>query len=329
MRTILVINSKGGAGKTTLSTNLASYYANQKFRTAIMDCDPQGSSMHWLRQRPTNVEHIHGAHSAPLNRAAPLNSLKMWVPDNIEVLVIDAPAGIKGLLLQDMVRKSSYIVIPVAPSPIDIHATADFIKELFLVGGARSSKAKIAVVANRVRSSSPGYEPLERFLTALKLPFLTRISDSNNYIRAVGSGLGVFEMDETSTLAERKELMPILRWLDGHVPVPLNQDAIIPGNVVNIEKAEKFVSLRSTGKVENGLGVFEMDETSALAERQEFIPAFLRLDGHAPVPLNQDEVISGNIVNIEKPGKFDSFRSVGKTALSTMLNAMGKFKNIS
>ncbi len=59
MRTILVINSKGGAGKTTLSTNLASYYANQKFRTAIMDCDPQGSSMHWLRQRPTNVEHIY------------------------------------------------------------------------------------------------------------------------------------------------------------------------------------------------------------------------------------------------------------------------------
>ena len=327
MRTILVINSKGGSGKTTLTTNLASYYASQNFRTAIMDCDPQGSSMHWLRQRPTHVKYIHGANSAPLNRAAPLNSLKMWVPDNIEMLVIDAPAGIKGLLLQDMVRRSSYIVIPVAPSPIDIHATADFIKDLFLLGGARSSNAKIAVVANRVRNSSPGYEALERFLTALKLPFLTRISDSDNYIRAVGKGLGVFEMDETSTLAERKEFMPIFRWLDGHVPVPLNQVAVISDNVVNIEKLGKFVSLprasvqgsrvssaavsASMGRaVENGLSVFEMD-------------------GHVPVPLNQDAVISSNVVNIEIPGKFDFLRSTGKTVLSTILNATGKFKNIS
>lgn len=52
MLTILVINSKGGSGKTTLTTNLASYYASKKCRTAIMDYDPQGSSLHWLRARP-------------------------------------------------------------------------------------------------------------------------------------------------------------------------------------------------------------------------------------------------------------------------------------
>ncbi len=248
MRTILVINSKGGAGKTTLTTNLASYYASQKIRTAILDCDPQGSSMQWLRQRPGHVENIHGANAAPTNGAAPLNSHRMWVPDNTETLIIDAPAGIKGMLLQDMVRRSSFIVIPVAPSPIDIHATASFIKELFLVGGARNSKAKIAVIANRVRDSSPGYEALERFLTALKLPFLTKISDSDNYIRAVERGLGVFEMEETDTLAERQEFMPIFRWLDGHAHVPVNQDGGSSDKVVSIEQSGKFSGLRTTGK---------------------------------------------------------------------------------
>jgi len=218
MQTVLVINSKGGSGKTTLTTNLASYYAGKKFRTAIMDYDPQGSSIQWLRVRPDEVEKIHGANAAPARGAIPLRSTHSWVPIDTEVMIIDAPAGAKGLLLQEIVRKSSFIIIPVAPSPIDIHATADFIKELFLTGGARNA-VKIAVVANRVRnSSSPVYESLERFLNSLKLPFLTSIHDSENYIHAAEKGLGVFEMDKAATISERQELMPILYWLNGQFP---------------------------------------------------------------------------------------------------------------
>jgi chromosome partitioning protein len=139
-------------------------------------------------------------------------------------------------------------VIPVAPSPIDIHATADFIKDLYLVGGAHNARAKIAVVANRVRQSSPGYEALERFLTALKLPFLTRISDSDNYVSAVGRGMGVFEMEETATHAERQELAPIFKWLDGHETVSLARGANTTHNVVSLDKTGTFAALRSTGK---------------------------------------------------------------------------------
>lgn len=247
MRTILVINSKGGAGKTTVTTNLAGYFASQKNRTAILDCDPQGSSLQWLRVRPPHAESIYGANGAPPKGAAPLNSIKAWVPDNTETLIIDAPAGVRGLLLKDLVRRSHFILIPVAPSPIDIHATADFVKDLFLSGGARASKAKIGVVANRVRSSSPDYEPLERFLSALKLPLLSRVRDSQSYIRAVEKGLGVFELDEQSTLAERQEFLPILRWLDGHTvqtQQPMTQETPLPNKVVSLDKTGKFSSLR-------------------------------------------------------------------------------------
>lgn len=219
MLTILVINSKGGSGKTTLTTSLASYYASRKVQTAIMDYDPQGSSLQWLRMRPAHAEKIHGADASPPKGATPLHSTHAWLPAGIEVMIIDAPAGAKGLLLQELVRKSNFIVIPVAPSPIDIHATANFIKELFLFGGARTSKAKIAVVANRVRSqSSQVYSALERFLNSLKLPFLTSIRDSEVYLNAIEKGLGVFEMDEAVTAAERRELMPILKWLNGQFP---------------------------------------------------------------------------------------------------------------
>ena len=243
MLTVLVINSKGGAGKTTLTTNLAGYYASRNARTAILDYDPQGSSMQWLKARPGHVPSIHGATASFSRGGTPLRSIQSWVPVDTEVLVIDAPAGAKGLLLQEMVRKSSYILIPVAPSPIDIRATADFIKELLLSGGARTSKAKIAVVANRVRTqSSPMYEALERFLNSLKLPFLTTIHDAENYLHSAEQGLSVFELDESATTAERRELMPVLRWLGEQFPHRFGSR--IEDKVISLEETSKFTAFR-------------------------------------------------------------------------------------
>lgn len=246
MLTILVINSKGGSGKTTLTTNLASYYASRKFRTTIMDYDPQGSCLQWLRVRPSHIGSIHGANAAPPKGASTLHNLQKWVPVGTEVLVIDAPSGVKGLLLQEMVRRANFIVVPVVPSPIDIHATADFIKELFLIGGTYAAKTKIAVVANRMRSDSPSREPLQRFLASLNLPFLTSISDSNQYLHAAEQGLGLFEMDEADTQAERLEFLPILKWLDGQLVENQTDDS--DSNVVSLAASRKHATQRSVGK---------------------------------------------------------------------------------
>lgn len=259
MLTILVINSKGGSGKTTLTTNLAGYYASKKIKTALMDYDPQGSSMQWLKARPDQAEKIHGANAAPPKGATIQRSSQVWIPADTEVMIIDAPAGVKGLLLQELVRRTNFIVIPVAPSPIDIHSTADFVKELFLFGGARTSKAKIAVVANRVRSSSSSvYASLERFLNSLKLPFLTNIRDSEVYLDASAKGLGVFEMDESATALERRELLPILQWVDGHYMAadkrlrisPDQENARLPGSYGSRieDKVMNLEAIRATGR---------------------------------------------------------------------------------
>jgi chromosome partitioning protein len=219
MRTVLVINSKGGCGKTTVTTNLASYYAATGAKVAIKDYDPQGSSLQWLKSRPTHVARIQGANAAPQKGGPLLKSLQAYLPPETDILLIDAPGGVKGLLLQELMGKAEFVVIPVGPSSIDVHATADFVKDLFLLGRVRTRNTKVVVVANRVRSSMPVYEPLERFLKSLSLPFLTRIRDSDTYIRAAEQGLGVFEMDAHESATERQEFLPILRWLDTHIAV--------------------------------------------------------------------------------------------------------------
>lgn len=241
MQTILVINSKGGSGKTTLTTNLASYYVNKGYKTTILDYDPQGSSLQWLKVRPPHQPAIHGSNAAPSKKRGHLRSIAMAVPSDTEYLIIDAPAGVEGILLQEMVHKSDFILIPVAPSAIDIHATADFIKQLLLVGGVRTRNIKTGIVANRVRNTIPVYEPLERFLNTLKLPFLTKLSDADNYIFAAEQGLGISEMDEHNTDKERDELKPIVDWLSGDEQQPAIPDTN-KSNVVYIDTMRLNIS---------------------------------------------------------------------------------------
>lgn len=237
MRTVLVINSKGGCGKTTVTTNLASYYAAAGARVAIKDYDPQGSSLQWLKSRAAHLPRIHGANAAP-QKAHLLRSLQTWVPPETDVQIVDAPGGVKGILMQELMAKAEFVVIPVGPSSIDVHATADFLKDLLLLGWVRTRNIKVAVVANRVRSSMPVYEPLERFLKSLSLPFLTRIRDSDAYIRAAEQGIGVFEMDPAGSAAERQEFLPVVQWLDSHIAAGM--PAARP-NVVNLAARRQAV----------------------------------------------------------------------------------------
>ena len=212
MNTTLVINSKGGSGKTTVTTTLASYFAAQGVPTAVLDYDLQGSSLNWLRVRDPLAPKIHGANAAP--QKVGLRSFGRHVPEGTRQLIIDAPAGASGLLLQDMLSRANCIVIPVQPSAIDIHATANFVRDLLLRGNIRSRNIRLAVVANRVRKATPVYQPLERFLTSLGLTIVTRLSDSEVFIKAAETGVGIFEMDASHCIVEREQFQRLIEWVD-------------------------------------------------------------------------------------------------------------------
>ena len=106
-----------------------------------------------------------------------------------------------------------------APSSIDVHATANFIKELLLVGHVRFRNIRVAVVANRVRTSKPVYAPLEKFVASLGIPFLAKVSDSEVYVDAAEAGLGIYDLPAETCGAELREFQPIARWAQGDQPV--------------------------------------------------------------------------------------------------------------
>lgn len=205
-RSILVINSKGGDGKSTLSSNLASYYAVQGYRTALFDFDRQMSGIRWLERRPDNVPEITGVTGWTFRGV-----------DSFERVVMDPPAQIQNKDMAMLVARSDVVVIPILPSPIDIHAGADFIRDLLIDGKVRHSNKPVCVVANRVRTNTVMYDQLRKFLNSLKIPFVATIRDSQNYTHASMKGLGIFEMNPDIVVRDREEWRPLVQWIDTHV----------------------------------------------------------------------------------------------------------------
>jgi len=203
-RTIMIMNSKGGSGKTTLATNLASYYAAQATPVALADFDPQSSSLAWLAARPEGYAPICGL-------AAWRDSL--WVPHEIDTVVMDVSAGMRDRRMARLLRRAQTVIVPVLPSPMDIRATTDFIGELLQVHKRAHLASKIAVVANRVRENTRAFDMLEQFLGGLNLPFLTSLRDSQNYVTAAERGVGIFEMGPASVATDLEQWDPLLKWL--------------------------------------------------------------------------------------------------------------------
>ncbi len=215
MQKILVLNSKGGCGKTTIATNLASYFATQNLETALLDFDPQGSSIRWLNLRPQSKPAIYGVHVASRkNNTGVTRSFQMRVPPETERMILDAPAGVTGNELRDLIGYVDTIIVPVLPSSIDIHAVTRFIEELLLFGKVRQKGLNVAVVANRARKNTLTYKALERFLKTLKLPFITTLRDTQNYVHAAERGIGIHEMWDKRTDSDKAQWRPLTRWLE-------------------------------------------------------------------------------------------------------------------
>jgi chromosome partitioning protein len=233
MRKIMLLNAKGGCGKSTIATNLASYYAMQGKSVVLADFDRQGSSTEWLEARSQDRPAIRG--------------LVAWrdpvrVPRSTDYVIMDVPAGAHGPELTALVRRAHTLIVPVLPSPTDIRAAAHFIHELLLVGKIVRDESRLAVIANRVRENSAIqnsvenilnsvsisyttlntqiYHNLERFLSRLKIPFVATLRESNNYLVADARGLGIFDLNSSQAQRDIEQWQPMLKWLDSKRSIP-------------------------------------------------------------------------------------------------------------
>ena len=200
----MVINSKGGSGKTTIAVNLAAYCAQRGYETTLVDLDPQESSTQWLKEIHHNKSYIKCYTKFSKHLKKTKNS----------VIIYDVPAAVYGSRLETYVKKADCIVVPVMPSPIDIKAARDFLNNLRSLGPVIRNKIKVGLVANRARANTNIFLELDSYLVREKgIKYITAFRDNTNYIRSATTGLGIFEMGESATAQDREEWKPLIKWL--------------------------------------------------------------------------------------------------------------------
>jgi chromosome partitioning protein len=191
--------------------------------TALLDFDPQGSSMFWLKSRPSDAPRLHGIEACHDTSSMVTRSFLLRLPPQTERVIIDTPAGLTGLALIDQLRDTDTILIPVLPSSIDIHATADFIRDLFLVAKVRPQRTRVCIICNRVKANTLSFRALERFLRALNIPVIASLRETQNYVASSEQGLGVHELNARSNRQDIDAWQQVVSWLEDRESVALGR----------------------------------------------------------------------------------------------------------
>lgn len=210
---IVILNPKGGCGKSTLATNIAASYAERGPIPAIMDYDPQGSTTAWLERRSAAFAPIHGIEAFKKTMQA-TRSWQLRVPNETENLIVDSPASLSHDDLRALTRDATSILVPVLPSMMDTHAASRCIADLLLVAKIDRKDRKLAVVANRTRKRTKSFAKLMRFLDSLGIPIIAVLRDSQNFVHAAEKGMGICDMMPSRVRPDIEEINRIIEWLD-------------------------------------------------------------------------------------------------------------------
>lgn len=221
----LVVNVKGGCGKTTVATNLAAFFAAKGISTALFDHDPQGSSTRWLALRGEAAARVLGVSATQGTAAGLTRAYQMRVPAAAERIILDAPSGVDRHRLQELAREADSIIIPVLPSPLDMHVSAAFIQEALRLPQVRSGTTRLGIIANRVLPDMVALHALREFLHTCGAPLIATLSDDYQYQEAAGRGLGLFELEEDDHPDECAQWRAIGEWLDGCAEAPCARPA--------------------------------------------------------------------------------------------------------
>lgn len=204
MPVVVVANPKGGVGKSTLSTQIAGYFASQGHAVMLGDADRQQSSRLWLSLRPAVVRPIKGWDLGDAQIAKP--------PKGTTHVVLDTPAGLHGKRLKEALSKVDKVVVPVSSSRFDMLATREFFEELAATKAVRKERVDIGIVGMRVDVRTHAYAQLLEFLHQFDLPVVTCIAQSQRYLQAADTGETLFDQDANS-LAVDRQWRPLLDWL--------------------------------------------------------------------------------------------------------------------
>ena len=203
MPVIVVANPKGGVGKTTLSTNIAGYFASQGHGVLLGDADRQQSSKLWLGLRPP---------IARLIQSWDVSDGVAKPPKDVTHVVLDTPGGLQGGNFKDVMKIADKVIVPLQPSVFDIFATRAFLDEL-----AKSSQAgriQVGIVGMRVDSRTIAADHLREFVNLLGLPVLGYLRDTQNYIHLAARGLTLWDVAPSRVEKDVEQWQALTAFLD-------------------------------------------------------------------------------------------------------------------
>lgn len=204
MRVIVVANPKGGVGKSTLSTNVAGYFASRGKAVMLGDIDRQQSARTWLGLRPSTAAAI-----SPWDM---VDEVRVRTPKGTTHVVLDTPAGLHGKRLDEVLKTATHVLVPLQPSIFDIHATHDFL--LRLSDHKRSDKLQVGVVGMRSRDGTISADQLKTFLGTQAFPVITHLRDTQNYVHLAAQGLTLWDVAPSRVERDLEQWQPLTRWLE-------------------------------------------------------------------------------------------------------------------
>ncbi|OWQ91336.1 cobyrinic acid a,c-diamide synthase [Roseateles aquatilis] len=205
MPVILIANPKGGAGKSTLASNIAGFLAHRGHAVMLGDIDRQQSSARWLAQRPATL---------PVVRGWALESTEqLRTPKGVSHAVLDTPAGLHGKKLSQALKVADRIVVPLQPSLFDIQATYDFVRALRDELKDRRGP-EIGLVAMRVRDGTLSQQQLHQFIDQLGLPLLAELRDTQNYVQLAARGLTLWDIAPGRVARDLEQWQTLSAWLE-------------------------------------------------------------------------------------------------------------------
>ena len=206
MRTVLVASSKGGAGKTSIATNLAAHYALDGKNTLLVDADRQKSSTQWCAKRA-------GLDSAVLPVDGTRRGWEKQLPADGQRCVVDAPAGAMGDDLAEFLERADAVLVPVNPSIIDLEAIVPFLNSLAAHPRVKKGKLPVGLVGNRLKPWTSASQQAVAQLQSWPYPLVGQLRDTQAYVLMVALGKSVFDYRSEQIRSHQDDWAPLLKWL--------------------------------------------------------------------------------------------------------------------